>query len=81
MAFLVGCMAIVFLRKVKEQGEVGRNVIITELVFLARRRMRNLSTIGGISFLSGKKPCIEQRQAQRTIITTLGAYALHDGLR
>jgi MFS family permease len=51
MAFLLGCLAIYFLTKVEETGSVENTTIIHNLIFHARRRMRNLSTIGGIRWM------------------------------
>lgn len=51
MASLLGCLALFFLRRVTEEGEVENRVIMNELFFNARRWMRNLSTIGGIRWM------------------------------
>jgi MFS family permease len=51
IACLLGCLSIYFLGNVQEEREVGNGVIIHELVFQARRRMRNLSTVGGIRWM------------------------------
>jgi hypothetical protein len=51
IAAVLGCLSIYFLGKVQEEGEVENKVIIQELVFHTRRRMRNLSTVGGIRWM------------------------------
>ncbi|MDQ7782096.1 MAG: MFS transporter [Desulfomonilaceae bacterium] len=51
IAVLLGCLSIYFLGKVQEEGEVENRVILQELVFHTRRRMRNLSTVGGIRWM------------------------------
>ena len=51
MASLLGCLALYFLGRVVEEGEVKNRVIMNELFFNARRWMRNLSTIGGIRWM------------------------------
>ena len=50
-ACLLGCIAIYFLNRVLEEGRVEDASVIEELIFYTRRRMRNLSTIGGIRWM------------------------------
>jgi len=48
LAFLLGLYSIHRLAKVEEVGEVEERVVVTELVAEMRRRMSNLSTVGGL---------------------------------
>lgn len=51
MAAILGCLALRFLNRVEEAGSPKDGELLKELVFHARRRMRNLSTVGGIRWM------------------------------
>ena len=48
LAFLIGLYSIHRLSSVKEEGEVKEKVLLNELMWEVKRRMNNLSTIGGL---------------------------------
>ena len=52
LAFLIGIYSLRQLTKVKEVGEAGKDVVVRELITMARRPMRSLSTIAGLRQLN-----------------------------
>ncbi|MFH1904527.1 MAG: MFS transporter [bacterium] len=52
LAFLVGLYSIHRLAMVKEIGEVKEDIVVHELVAEVKRGMRNLSTVGGLRYMT-----------------------------